>query len=257
MKRLSIAIALLAFLTAGCRADVRLLLNVVEDGSGDLSIEVGVDDELDELITQFFGPSEEVLPSLDLGIEGEKATRTENGLTVYSTTVTFADTSEIEAAAAGNFTDLSLEVTDAGASLEATLDITGELDPSQFPVDPEAITRETLSATVVVSLPGEAVDHNADGVLGDGRLSWNVALDSSLYMFANTEYPSSPFPWWLVILLLLSAGFALAVWLAAVRRDKQTGKERRSAPEPPVITPPDRPAEPVSTDPESPFFDID
>jgi hypothetical protein len=251
MKRLSLLIALLAVLASGCRADVRLLLNVAEDGSGELAVEVGVDDELDGLITQFFGPSEEVLPSLDLGVEGEKATRSEAGLTVYSTTVAFSETSEIAPAAADNFTDFSLEVTDSGASLEATLDITGELDPSQFPVDPEAITRETLSATMVVSLPGEPVDHNADGVLGDGRLSWNVPLDSSLYMFANTEYPSAPFPWWLVALLIVSVGFALVVWFAAARRDRQSDSQRRAAPEPPPITPPNAP------EAESPFFDMD
>ena len=95
MKRLSIIIATLAVLVAGCRADVRLLLNVAADGSGDISVEVGVDDELDQLITQFFGPSEEVLPSLDLGIEGERSTRIEDGLTFYTTTVTFTDTAEI------------------------------------------------------------------------------------------------------------------------------------------------------------------
>ena len=257
MKRLSIVIALLAILTAGCRADVRLLLDVGEDGSGDLSVEVGVDDELDQLITQFFGPSEEVLSSLDLGIDGERTTRTEGDLTVYTTTVTFAETSEITEAAADNFTDFSMEVTDAGASLEGTLDITGELDPAQFPVDPAAIDQESLSATVVVSLPGEPVDHNADEVLEDGRLSWTIPLDASLYMFATTEYPGTPFPWWLVVLLVVSAGLALAVWQAAARRDKKTGPERRVAPEPPSTSPADKPPETPEPEAGSPFFDID
>ena len=257
MKRLSIIIALLSLLAAGCRADVRLLLNIGEDGSGDISVEVGVDDELDQLVTQFFGPSEEVLPDLDLGIDGERATRAENGLTVYTTTVTFAETAEIADAAAGNFTDLSLEVTDAGASLEATLDISGELDPSQFPVDPNAIDGESLSTTVIVALPGEPVDHNADEILADGRLSWNVPLDTGLYMYAFTEYPDSPFPWRLVVLLLVSVGFALVVWLAAARRDKQAESERIAAPEPPPVTPPATAEQDPRDKPESPFFEIE
>ncbi len=257
MKRLSLLVALLAVLASGCRADVQLFLNVIEDGSGDLSVEVGVDDELDQLITQFFGPSEEVLPSLDLGIDGERSTRTQGDLTIYTTTVAFAETSEIPSAAAGNFTDFSLEVTDAGSAFEATLDITGEIDPSQFPVDPAAIDGESLTTSVTVSLPGESVDHNADQVLEDGRLLWTVPLDQSLYMFANTEYPSSPFPWRLVVLLLVSVGFALVVWIAAIRRDKQSESARRSAPEPPPVPSAGVTTEPPADDQESPFFDID
>ena len=233
-----------------------MLLNVADDGSGDLSVEVGVDDELDQLITQFFGPSEEVLPSLDLGIDGERSTRIEEGLTFYTTTVTFDDTSEIAPAAAGNFSDFALEVTDAGATFEATLDITGELDPAQFPIDPNALDDEALKTSVVVSLPGESVDHNADQVLEGGQLSWAVPLDQRVYMFANTEYPSSPFPWWLVVLLLLSVGLGLVVWLAAVWRDQQTGTERKAAPEPPPIDTPQPAADPSTNKDDDPFFDI-
>ena len=91
-------------------------------------------------------------------------------------------------------------------------------------------------------------------MLTDGSMSWDIPLDSELYLFAATEYPSAGFPWWLVALLAISGGFALVVWLAAVRRDKQAGGVRRPAPEPPETTPPDDSVKPQ--EPESPFFDL-
>ncbi|MDJ0923960.1 MAG: hypothetical protein QNJ77_05310 [Acidimicrobiia bacterium] len=256
MKRAFLVLALLTLLLTACRAEVRVVLEVTENGSGTLRSDVGVDNELQLLINQLFGADgENIIAELDLGLEGTSETRLEGDLTVYSTEVEFTDVSGIAAASAGNFTEFSLEMTDDGTALEATLDLAGELDLAQFPVDPASIDPANLQATVIVSLPGEATDHNADSVLDDGRFSWIIPLDSELYMFANTEYPKSGFPWWLAGLLALSGGLALAVWLAAVRRDKKTGATRRAAPEPPPVTPPEPAAEPKQTD--SPFFDLD
>jgi hypothetical protein len=257
MKRLSIIIAVLAILVAGCRAEVRMLLDVEESGAGTLTAEVAVDDQLEELITQLFGAdSSNIIAELDLGLEGTSETRLEDDMTVYATQVTFEDETEITEAAAGNFTEFSLVLTDEGTSLEATLDLVGELDLTQFPVDPAAIDADALSASLRVALPGEPTQHNADDELADGGLSWAIPLDSELYLFADTEYPSGGFPWWLVWPLAISGGAAFAVWLAAVRRDKKTGEVRRAAPEPPPVTPPDLKAEPVPEQ-DSPFFDLD
>jgi hypothetical protein len=256
MKRLSIILALLAILVAGCRAEVRMLLDVKESGEGTLTAEVAIDDQLEELLTQLFGASSaDIIAELDLGLEGTSETRLENDLTVYSTQVAFSDATEVVEASAGNFTEFSLVVSDEGASLEATLDLAGELDLSQFPVDPATIDSDALSGSLIVALPGEPTEHNADEVLEDGRLSWDIPLDSELYLFADTEYPRGGFPWWLVGLIALSGGFALAVWLAAVRRDKKTGDVRRAAPEPPPVNPPDQ-STATPPQPESPFFDL-
>ena len=257
MKRLSIILAMLAILAAGCRAEVRVLLNVDESGEGTLTAEVAINDQLEQLITQLFGAdSSNVIAELDLGLEGTAATRLEGDMTVYSTQAAFSDETEIAEVAAGNFTEFSLVLTDEGASFEATLDVAGELDLTQFPVDPATIDADAFSASLIVALPGEPTEHNADEVLADGRLSWGIPLDSELYVFADTEYPRGDFPWWLVGRLAISGGFALAVWLAAVRRDKTTGDVRRAAPEPPPVGPSD-PATERSPEPESPFFELD
>lgn len=254
MKRLSIALALLSILAAGCRAEVRILLDVTEEGNGNLAAEVGINQQLQDLITQLFGSdSEEVISGLDLGLEGTATTRTEGDMTVYTTEVEFTEVEEIPDAAAGNFTSFRLDLADEGTSFEATLDLAGELDLTQFPLDPNTIDSDTLQAEILVSLPGEPADHNADAVLADGRYRWDIPLDTELYMFATTLYPSAGFPWWLVGLLALSGGLALAVWFAAVRRDKQSGVARRPAPEPP--SPPDTATTSEPKD-ESPFFEM-
>ncbi|MDJ0497235.1 MAG: hypothetical protein QNJ89_05345 [Acidimicrobiia bacterium] len=256
MKHLLAIVALLTILVAGCRAEVRVLLEVDESGAGTLTTEVAINDQLEDLINQFFGAdSSGIIAELDLGLEGTSETRLEGDMTVYSTEVSFSDETEVQDASAGNFTEFSLVLNDEGTSFEATLDLAGELDLTQFPVDPATIDPEALSTAFIVDLPGEPTEHNADEVLADGRLSWDIPFDGKLYVFADTEYPSGGFPWWLVLLLAISGGFALAVWLAAVRRDKRTGDERRAAPEPPPVTPPDRAQE--SQKPESPFFDLD
>ncbi len=256
MKHLLAILALLSILVAGCRAEVRVLLAVDESGAGAFTTEVAINDQLEDLINQLFGAdSSGIIAELDLGLEGTSETRLEGDMTVYSTEVSFNDETEVQDASAGNFTEFSLVLNDEGTSFEATLDLAGELDLTQFPVDPATIDPEALSAAFIVDLPGEPTEHNADEVLADGRLSWDIPFDGELYAFADTEYPSGGFPWWLVLLLAISGGFALAVWLAAVRRDKRTGDVRRAAPEPPPADPPDRAQE--SQKPESPFFDLD
>ncbi len=253
MKRYYVLIALLAILTTGCRAEVRLLLDVSENGSGTLAAEVGINQQLRDLIDTLAGDSESIISGLDLGLDGEGSTRVDGEMTVYTTEVAFDDVAKVSESAAGNFTSFTLDMTDDGTSLEATLDLAGELDLSQFPIDPGEIDSAALEARVIVSLPGEVGEHNADQVLADGRFAWDIPLDDELYMFASTVYPKASFPWWLVGLLALSVALAGAVWMAAVRRDKKKDTtRRRPAPTPPPIDGTTSAAD----DDGSPFFEI-
>jgi hypothetical protein len=221
MKRIAFLIAMFALAVSGCRAEVRVLLDIEENGSGTLASEVAINNQLRDLIDQLAGDGEAIISELDLGLEGESGTRTEGDMTVYSTEVAFEDEETISEVAAGNFRFFTLEMTDDGVSLEATLDIGGELDFAQFPVAPSSIDPETLEAHIIVSLPGEITDHNADEITSDGRLSWDIPFENELYLYANTEYPSAAFPWLLVGLLGLTGALAFGVWMAAVRRDKK------------------------------------
>ena len=253
MRRLSILVAVVAVLAAGCRAELRLLVNVTEQGAGTVTAEVGINEQLRNLINSLPGDGETVISGLDLGLAGESSTRVEDEMTVYATQAEFDDVAGIEEAAAGNFTSFVLELSDEGTTLEATLDVAGELDLTQFPVDPSGIESEALEARVIVALPGKIGDNNADQLMTDGQLAWDIPLDSELYMYANTVYPKSGFPWWLVGLLALSAALAGGVWLAAVRREKKGASQRPPAPQPPAV---DAPAAKSMADSDTPFFEL-
>lgn len=263
MKRFSVLVALLAVIAAGCRAEVRLLLDVTEDGSGTLAAEVGINDQLRGLIDQLAGDSDAIISGLDLGLSGEGSTRVEGDMTIYATEIAFDEIAEIPEAAAGNFTSFSLELTDDGTAFEATLDLAGELDLTQFPVDPSTIDSETFEARVLVSLPGEIATHNATEITATGQFAWDIPLDDELYMFANTQYPEASFPWWLVGLLALSGGLAIGVWLLAVRRERKGSAQRPPAPTPPPlegqpeVSQPQHPPAAPSPQESSPFFDLD
>jgi len=262
MKRISIFVALLAFIATGCRSEVQLLLDVAEDGSGTIAAEVGINQQLRDLIDQLAGDSDNIISGLDLGLVGESGTRVDGDMTVYTTVAAFDNVSAVPEAAAGNFTSFNLELSDDGASLEATLDLAGELDLAEFPVDPGTIDSETLKAQIVVSLPGEVSDHNADEVTADGQFVWNIPLDGELYVFANTLYPKAGFPWSLVGLLVLSLGLAGGVWLAAVRRESKGRNQLPPAPTPPPLqtgTDGGLDAQPAEqpTSGASPFFELD
>ncbi len=264
MKRIALLIAALAVLASGCRMDVAIRLDVADNGSGTLATEVTINNQARDLINSLAGDGEAIVSAFTLRLDGETVTNVGDETTSYTTTVAFDDPDDIEEAAAGNFSDFTLQMADEGVALEATLDIAGELDFSTFPIQPDTIDPEVLGGRIVVSLPGDVTEHNADELLDDGSLSWAIPLEEDLYIFANTVYPTDGFPWWLLGLLAVSIALAFAVWMAAVRREKKTTVGRRPAPEPPRVDgpetkEPERKPEDLKSQPRqhSPFFDFE
>jgi hypothetical protein len=253
MKRAAVLLSLLALLLSSCRAEVRLLLDVTEPGSGSLSTEVGIDDQLSTVIDQLTGDSAGILSEVDLGLNGETTSRRVDDMTVYTTTVDFAAPDEIDRAAAGNFESFALEIDDKGTTLDAVLDLAGRLDFSSLPLDTSTVSTDTLQAQVIVTLPGEPAEHNADEVRADGSMVWAVPFDRPLQLHATTTFPQSSFPWWILTLLVITIGLSLAVWFAAVVRDKRRERAPRPRLEPEMPEPPN----PPETDPQTPFFDLD
>ena len=251
-------------LLSACRAEVRINLDVAENGSGTLAAEVAINNQLKDLIDQLAGDGEAIIAGLDLGLDGERSTNLEGDMTVYRTEVPFTEVDEIDSAAAGNFSFFARQLDDEGAQLEATLDLAGELDLAEFPVAIDTIDPEAFDAEISVLLPGEVQEHNADSITADGRLAWKIPFDEELYMAVTTLYPSGGFPWWLAGLLALSGALALGVWMAAVRREKKSAAVLPPAPEPPPVEHPADSAQPppradVKSPPRqhSPFFELE
>ena len=135
--RLTIVLALFA---VSCRAEANVILAIAEDGSGVSTVELGLDDDLQELLASFTGSDGGLLPGFDfgalLGVEGDlldsSPLRVEDEMTFWGTSRSFATLEELEAlvvTATGQFTfdtfDISLE--DEEISVTAAAGAPGDL----------------------------------------------------------------------------------------------------------------------------------
>ncbi len=182
MRRTLLLAAAVVLLTTACRAEANFLLNVNDDGSGTVTAEVGVDDELLELINQFGGGTEDLF---DLVPEGQDVeTRREGDMTFYSATQAFTDTADLQqqagvfADADVVFSELDLVVEDGGARLTAKIEAPDSADTLEGlgAGGLQDVGEDIFSSSLVVDLPGTLEDSNADEVLSDGRLKWDIPL---------------------------------------------------------------------------------
>jgi len=241
-------VLVLALAATACRAEMSLLIDVEESGSSTVQAEVGVDDEVLGLIGSLADGDSDIFAGLDFGVEGETEQRVEGDMTYYVTSSSFASATELvsslnEGNGTGPFRELALTVDENGALLDATLAPLGsELDTDELPVDVSSLSGEYFSASVVVSLPGTVEEHNADEQLADGRLRWTIPITGGeLDLHARSSYAEDDFPAWLVVVLLLGAGLAVALWVAATRRKRRAVNA----------------IEATAAPPPSPFFEID
>ncbi len=235
----------LMLLTTACRAEANFLLNVAEDGSGDITIELGIDDELLELVEAFGGGADDILGVVPDGTD--VVTRTEGDMTFYAGTEPFSDPTELLETAGileeadATFQELDLVVEDGGATLNAvietpnateTLEGLGAGDLGGF----GDIGADVFTSSLVVALPGDLVETNADEILPDGRLRWDIPLLGGVVsVMAVTETAGGGFPWGLVLGIL---GAALVIGAAVLWvRHRQSGSvdavEATPVPEPP------------------------
>ncbi|MGD2051038.1 MAG: hypothetical protein PVI35_01065 [Acidimicrobiia bacterium] len=239
----------LALLTTGCRAEVNLVLDVNEDGSSTVEAEVGVDQEVQDLVGSLANGDLDILTGLDFGIEGTTEQRTEGDMTFYVTPASFDSVAALIGAVGdgdgtGPFRRFSLTVNDDGAELDATLAPLGgsDLAADELPLDPATISGQLFSASVLVTLPGTVEEHNADEQLADGRLRWAIPITGDeLTLHARSSYGGRGFPVWLAAVLALAAAAGIALWAVSARRKRRAIAAIGAAPAPPP----------------SPFFEID
>ena len=226
---LFIAAAAVALLLVSCRAEINIALDVEEDGSGTVGFEFGLDEELRSLMESTGADADDLFSDLDTGFEGGTAFQREEGdMSFQGVLVEFDDVNEISDQLAGSSGDLtgfgefSFEVGDTEAVFDASL-LTEEQDLGDFPLDPSALTGDIFSANFIVGMPGTVVEHNADEVLADGRLRWDIPLfGGEKRLHAVSDLGGGGFPWlWLLLGVALLVGVVATIAAVVLGRRQQ------------------------------------
>ncbi len=181
MRKPLLLAAVVVLLMTACRAEANFTLDVNEDGSGIVGAELGLDDELLELVEQFGGGTEELFQLVPEGQDVE--TRREGDMTFYSAESAFTDEADLQRTAGVFegadvvFAQLELTVDDGGAILDARIEAPDSGDTLEgLGAGIEGLTEDIFSSNLYVTLPGELEESNADEVMPDGRLRWEVPL---------------------------------------------------------------------------------
>lgn len=237
-KKLLALIAILGLFASACelRADLRLELNA--DESGRILITFGLDEEFQALVESGGGSVEDSLFGGDNPIgeipDAELRTYTEDDFTYYEASAPFADLTELrelgDQADGENIVDeFNIRYTEDSALVSAAIDLGeitgGDLEDDQLAgIGAEAIA-QFFKIRVQIAMPGEVTRHDADRVLDDGTLEWDIPLtgdQQALSIQAESSLTEGGgFPVGLIVLLVLLALAGVAVFVAfRMRRDR-------------------------------------
>lgn len=209
---------LLALVATACRAEVNFAIEVLEDGSGSAFIEAGVDEELAAVLPDGTDPLDLLAGQFDLSnlSTSEVEPFDRDGLMFRSLRVDFEDVDtlsrEFISDPATPFRDLTVQLDDAGMSVAVTVelpDLGAAAGALGLPVDGAALTdNEVLASHVRMSLPGTIEMHDADRVLPNGDLEWDLPLTGGVKtLTAQTVFENGSFAW----LPVAGAGLAIAL----------------------------------------------
>lgn len=239
MRKMWPLLAALVVLTSACRLETNVNIDVNDDGSGTFTAELGLDEEMSEIL-EGFGGSAELLGGLDLG-DGATETRTEGDMTFISSSQTFASTDEVKTIVAENedqatFEEFELDVDEEGALFVARLSpFAGEdgTDAESLPFDLSSLTDDVFSANIFVSLPGNVTEHNADEVMADGTLRWALSLTEPINITAESSFGGGGIPW-LPIGIAAVAILGIGGFLAMRSRGDKSADALRATQAPPA-----------------------
>lgn len=221
----------LALLLSACRIESNVILDINEDGSATVGAEIGLDEEMLDIVSQSGEDPTDLLsdlPSLG-GEEVEPINRVEGDMTFFGFTTTVEDLSTYDFAGlqGETFSEFIYEYDDSSATLTATVDATGVGDlggGGELPIDPTDITADLFSARVLVAMPGSVTEHNADEVTGDGTLVWNLPLSGSVDIFATSTFGNTAPTWfWFVVGGILIVGIGAGI--AAVMMSRKNSEK--------------------------------
>lgn len=255
MRKYTLIFIVLALVLTACRIESNVGLDIRDDGSATVTVEIGFDDEFLALMGSQGGfTQDDFLSEIMAESDGEVFERREGDMNYFGVKSEVDDLSTWDAETdATQFTNFSFSSDDSGAQLAATIvaEDTGDFG-GDFGFDPSTITGDFISATLTVRMPGTVTAHNADEVR-DGNLIWNIGLTGTTDVTATSTFGGSDFPWIVVLLIvvliaaLVGAVAALIVsrknnerQLAAIQAAKaaKVGTESGSLPPPPVTDAP-------------------
>lgn len=234
MRRVWRVAVLLALVTVACRAEANVVVELNEDGTGIYTVELGVDEELQALLNGFIGADGDgggLIPGFDFeipGLEGNPLdsppSRVEGDMTFYGQTRTFQSLDDLREIInnatndANSFDTFDVVISEEQVRLTATAGAPGDLAPTDdLPISLD-IFEQALTASVIVAMPGRVIEENADQVLPDGRLKWDISLTEGVNIQATSDLTESSFPWWIIVVVALAAA-ALALSLMVNRRN--------------------------------------
>ena len=237
MRKIWLLAIAAALLTTACRIETNILIGLNADGSGSFGFEIGMDEEFRQLVTeQGEGFALDDFSSGFGELPGATTSERQDGDMMYSiVTVDFADAAgfqEVIAAGGEEGAEFDVVWTEDEVTITATLEGTGGLGDLGGAADEEGglgdfdlgtglegFATSFFSGSVIVDMPGEVSEHNADSVLPDGRLQWDLKLDGSdtAIRAVSSLSEDGGFPAWLIAVLVLAA-LALLAWFNARRK---------------------------------------
>jgi hypothetical protein len=226
MRKYILIFAMLTLVLTACRIESNTKLDINDDGSGTLTVEIGLDDEFLALLTSQGGMTEDdFLDSLLNQAGGTASQRTDGDMNYWAVTTEIDDLTNLDAGIdETGFSSFKYSFDDQGAKLTATLAADGGGDTlGEFGLDSSELTDDFISANLIVNMPGHVTEHNADEVR-DGALIWKVGFTGPTDVFATSTFGGSSFPWLIVLVVaILAVGIivAMAALMASRRRAEQ------------------------------------
>ncbi|MEN8041737.1 MAG: hypothetical protein ABFR95_09560 [Actinomycetota bacterium] len=230
MRKYVLAFFALTLLLSACRIESNIRIDIAEDGSAGVGVEIGFDEELLDLATQGGGDLDDMigdLPDFGDGVS-EPIQRVEGDMTYFGVQTAVDDlaTWDFGGAQEEFFSEFSYIHNDKSATLAAEIASAGlgDLGGEELPIDPSDLTDDFFSAKVFVKMPGTVTESNADEVLPDGTLVWNLGLTGATEILASSSYGASSISWiWFVVGGVLIVGILAAI-AAVVTSRKESEK---------------------------------
>jgi hypothetical protein len=238
MRRLIVAGALLALVAAACEIETNFGVVINADGSGRIVVEVGMDEEAQELL----------LEDVDDPFEGNelaeapnavRRTETRGDLMFWIVEIPVDDVTEIEDTLVGAessvISSFEVEVTDTLVTVSGTA--TASEAMGEETIDP-SLLGDALSFNVRITMPGKILSHNADSRDGS-TLIWDIPIVGGTLNVQAESDPSQPagggggagIPIWVWILIgAVVAGGGIYLYM---QRQKNQDAGRATAPSAP------------------------